>query len=177
MSEPAWVRNARAALEEEAQRLREQERAKHDALVQMAERRRDPLGKFMRSKVAKRYTKRGREIVWVSVPLPLAEALRAEAYDAQLSLSRFMVELSALALPLWRDYRESFLHPQNDNVYVPLRVRSIMTSAINPMMPRIPKTWQNWHAEVERSLAESKPKRKQPKDATAAVLAGLGGGK
>lgn len=176
-STPAWVQQAQAALIEASQQNHARARAKAAALVSIARRRRDPLGKFLRSKPAKRYVKDGRERINVSMPLLLAEMIHTEASDAKIAASRMVVLLCALGMPVWQEIRAKYITGTRDDiVLIPEMIKAILDNAVNPT-PRKPKNDNAaWRAQVERALLASKPKRSRPKDETAAVLAGLGGG-
>lgn len=177
MSRPAWALQAEAALKEVAQRDSAQKRAKALALVNIAARRRDPLGRFLRSKLAKRYNEAGRCVQRFSCPLALADLVFAEAGDVKLSFSRMAAVLAALGLPVWRELKERFLTGDYDESVMPELVRSIMQNAINPIAPKTERSRVAWRNRVESALQAAQPKRRKYVDPTAAVLAGLGGGK
>ncbi len=174
---PAWVQTAQAALIEEKRQQTARARARAAALVSVAQRRRDPLGKFLRSKPAKRIAREGREKLHCSMPIQLSELISTEALDAKITLSRMLVVLCALGLPAWHELRERYLTgTKGDISMIPEMVRTILDTAVNPTPRKPTKDTAAWRAQVERALQASKPKRSRPKDTTAAVLAGLGGG-
>lgn len=172
--ENRWMEEAKLRITEEAEQLRKMEKFKNDALLKKAELKQTTIGKYMRSKVGRRVNKAGREPLYASFPLPIAQIIREIAADSKLHVSQMVVELCVLALPLWKEYQNDILYGTRD-VFVPLRVRNIMRAAITPTPVRSQKAWSSWHAEIERTLEASKPKHSKPKDPTAAVLAGLGG--
>lgn len=175
-SQPEWVRRAQEAIAEVSAQCNGSRKAKSAALAAAAARRRDPLGRFLRSKPGKRYNETGREVMGVSVPLALAEMIRVEAEDVKFATSRMIVVLAALGLPAWQEMRERYFTGEYDSLVVPELVRAILNNAVNPVPPRSKKSLTNWHERVEKALVKPKPKS-APKDPTAAVLAGLGGSK
>lgn len=177
MPEAEWVGQTRAALEALAEHTKGLKGSKAAALAAVAARRRDPLGKFLRSKPAKRYHQEGREVIKVSMPLALAEIIYAEAADMKIAGSRMIAVLAALGLPVFNDLRDKFLTGQYDELVIPELIRAILNNAVNPVIPRSQKSRAAWQERVEAALAASQPKKKTPIDPTAAVLAGLGGGK
>jgi len=168
-----WQNVVRATLDEEAERLKERERKRRNELIEHAEHTNTPVGKLLRSKKARRYIKTGREVIYVSFQIPLADHLRAESRDCKISMSQFIATLCAIAFPIWEEYRREFLY-EGQSAYIPMRAKAILTQAYNPNIPRTPHAINAWHDKVTQNiLATRKPKRQKKIDPTEAMLAGL----
>lgn len=171
----SWREIAESDLVVEAERRKQKESEKRNALIAKAERAQTPVGQYLRTKHARRMKAQGREKLYVSLPLGIANQLRDEADDCKVSFSNLIGSLIAIAYPIWQEYRREFVSGEIEQTYIPMRVRSIFVQAANHAVPRSKAAWNAWHTQVERNIVSSrKSKRTKPVDPTDAVLRGMG---
>lgn len=173
----SWRELARGEIEAEAAARKAKERERTNALIEKAARANTPVGQYLRTRNSRRLHRQGREKMYISLTLGMAQQLRAEADDCRISFSNLISSLISIAYPIWQEYRREFITGEIEQTYIPMRVKSIFVQATNHAVPRSPAAWNSWHSQVEKNIMESrKPKREKKQDPTDAVLRGLGGG-
>lgn len=98
-------------------------------------------------------------MVRVSIPSPVANAILAEAEDANFPYSRLIVILATLGLSVYHEYRTEILSGRNER-YIPRMVDEVVARAFK----KGSRAQQGWRSEIEERLKNASLDAKQKRE-------------
>lgn len=157
---PAQQARVEALLDQRLERLAKARAKKVALALAKHEQRRDSHGRFLRNgKITKRpYSATTRHI---SVPQHLYDQIRQEALDANYEISKMIVVLAQLGLPVWQQFRADLL-TEGETYQVPKLVQAIVNASWAKKVPSL--IHKKWHQDVDLALEKLAKQAKADKD-------------